>query len=819
MKLKIFFALSIVLIGILPVVNATPGPEDLWQRDYIASIERLSASSASNVWGVLALNGGIGTNVMRRIGTDQWSAVDTSVLGASTINSIYVLNATVTYMLSQMNGGPFIYKSTSAAPFVVLTANLGILCLPDITPQNLIAFADNDIYVSGQNHVCHWNGSAWSIVASSVLTGCTNTYAYMFPFTTTDIWAFFKCKNTGTMNGVEVYHYTGSWAQTAAFNMYRAGTDFGEPHLWGSSSTNMFFAFDSDGIWRSTNTGVTWTQVRTSADAIYGASSSYIWAVDNTTILFSTTGASGSYTSQVIPVEPAANRYDTLYLPATGEVYVGTRRTGGEGELYKFEDNAGIGAPPTIVDPAINDATFRIDASQAQCKGDPVEISGFMDATVATHTWTVYIEMDPGDIPILALPQAYFNVDAGTSLAIFHQTLLLPPGDYVAVGIMVVTATGTQQFISIKPFNVPVGECGNTLVDTQTINGFTLLQVNQTNTYVNRTLNNLIDYRAQFNATNATINEGEEDVDAVEQNLQSFRTQFNATNTVINHIDNNLIGARQVANLTLSQLRSEWATLNNTYMLVNHNDANMIAFRAQFNASMVTLLADLGDLDIHFHQTDGYINMTKARVQSAWAAVNLSANNLINYRAQFNATNATINEGEEDVDAVEQNLQSYRAQFNATNMSLAAVYDALGDLDHHFHLTDSYINLTRQDIQDIAITVNATVNETELATIIGGIFNTTLSTQTGEVATAIDNFTVVIFIFGLLVALIIWAEWSKELLIYILAILADAAFVVGLWSELDGFRTVLVALEILLVLRAMARYEEKKIQDLSNDDD
>lgn len=77
-----------------------------------------------------------------------------------------------------------------------------------------------------------------------------------------------------------------------------------------------------------------------------------------------------------------------------------------------------------------------------------------------------------------------------------------------------------------------------------------------------------------------------------------------------------------------------------------------------------------------------------------------------------------------------------------------------------------------------------------------------------EIASSLDNITVVLVGLLAFIALIVWAEMSRELLIYIMAALTGATLAIGLWEPLGALRFVVVGVTAIVLLRAVTEYRK-----------
>lgn len=195
-----------------------------------------------------------------------------------------------------------------------------------------------------------------------------------------------------------------------------------------------------------------------------------------------------------------------------------------------------------------------------------------------------------------------------------------------------------------------------------------------------------------------------------------------------------------------------------------------------------------------------------AGVYAALAVVDLAGINAVNFFAlhSFNVPSGSCISIPTDLSPVLGALTAARAEANASH---AATRTAVL---HYTNQTDSYVNLTRADIADWVATVGGNLNFTVNGTGFQDLLNSTFEAQSQPIADSITDAAAAWLAVFLLLLLIAWAEWSRDLLLYVIAILTGAAATLFLWDEMVGFRFVYVAATLLLTIRAYLRYQEIK---------
>lgn len=189
----------------------------------------------------------------------------------------------------------------------------------------------SDIWVVGEGgFIMHWNGSAWSTVAS----GTTEHLLSVFGISSSDVWAV---GSAGT-----IVHWNGATWSTVA-----SSTTQSLHGVWGSGTSDVWAVGDSGTIvhWN----GATWAAATSPTTqhltGIYGNGASDIVACGQNGVILNYLGASWAYDAQN---QQGGTMFTCVFALNTGNVYIGSSswqfflsRVGGAGGHWNNSGNDG----------------------------------------------------------------------------------------------------------------------------------------------------------------------------------------------------------------------------------------------------------------------------------------------------------------------------------------------------------------------------------------------------------------------------------------------------------------------------------------------
>lgn len=157
---------------------------------------------------------------------------------------------------------------------------------------------------------------------------------------------------------------------------------------------------------------------------------------------------------------------------------------------------------------------FNVEASQAQCNGDEIDLRVETDRTIGAGGITVTVIDSDSNIVI----QQWVNVQThpdwfNLNNHLMHTSKVYAPGEYVLVGTIDVLGALEDDQFSTAPFNIPLGDCIDTPYDDSQFRELVILRTNQTNSYINSTSENVLQnltnvhvhIDSHFNMTDALI--------------------------------------------------------------------------------------------------------------------------------------------------------------------------------------------------------------------------------------------------------------------------------------------------------------------------
>lgn len=386
---------------------------------------------------------------------------------------------------------------------------------------------------------------------------------------------------------------------------------------------------------------------------------------DNVGVVYTTltdegTGSTGTKTGTTFYNTASGNSYQFLARNGTG----GTEQLG-----------AVLVAPPgqctltgtTILLADVHDEdTMDLTISQAQCNGDPTSFSYDIDFHLVTQLIvSENLEIYSGTTGTLVLTIPATSTFANGNKVGYGQ-FTLGPGSYTGILRLVTTGVGNLgTLFDSQSFNVPTGACGNTAVDSATINTHTDAQ----NVLLKQNLTRI----------ETTDNETESHADDIQNTIHRMEPVLNETEDHVDYI----MGAQ---NSTRSQIL---ASLNVTKQ-------DLDDFRAQFNTAWSGINATCKKTATFTGDCEGVrgsvvLALNYVRTQ-LFNAQNLTKADIDGLRANFYSAWGEWNETEEHVDYIMgQNNQTQAMIGVITGSNFTALRNLLVN---QFMQTNSYVNGT-----------------------------------------------------------------------------------------------------------------------------